>query len=72
MAALQVARGYDMPSRHQDVDDLICRPVAFLSRDTHGFTEKTFVIREESKPIGELVVHETANGPLITVLLETT
>lgn len=60
---------------HQDPDDHICRPCAFRRYDPDGSTEKSFFVRSAwalngVKTLGELVVRESADGPLIKILLE--
>lgn len=64
-----------MPHSSQTPDDFICRPAGFLDYRIDGSVEKTFVIRGEwtligSPPIGELVVHDGVNGPLIKIHME--
>ncbi len=58
-----------MPSEHQDFDDLYSRPTAF-TRVVDGAVEKTFFIRESAHKLGELVVQEQVNGPLVKIVLE--
>jgi hypothetical protein len=62
-----------MASRHHDPDDLFCRPVVFVTYDPDNSAEKTFFIREawpKTERMGELVVHETPNGPLVKLFWE--
>lgn len=62
-------------SRHQDRDDVVCTPVRFTKLQIDGTLEKTFEIREPFDPIaslrlGELIVWETASGPMVRLRIE--
>lgn len=62
-------------SRHQDRDDLMSSPVRFITMRPDGCVQKVFEIRPPHDPmatwrLGELIVHETIDGPLVKIQTE--
>ena len=63
-------------SRHHNPDDLTIRPAAFRHYHEDQSVIETFFIHGDwhlakgSKKIGELIVRHSADGPLITCILD--
>jgi hypothetical protein len=66
--------GVSGASRHQDVDDMICRPANFIRTLSDGTVEKTFGVRNafhiNTQKLGELIVWESPAGSFIKITEE--
>lgn len=63
------------PCRHQDPDDLYSRPALFTRLLNDHDAERTYAVRDAwhlviVMKLGELIVRETVDGPMVKILME--
>lgn len=75
MDRLLVELGSEPMSRHQDPDDLICRPCTFQRFLPDGTVMKTFLVHHpfdtaNIKTLGDLDVRETFEDVKVRIIME--